>query len=185
MLLLLLLFTKVSEASWSYSCDSKVSFDRVQILIPDFLGRRYPSPFSPLPSSPFSTLLLLSSSLSSSYLFSLPPSFLPLRKFDSVLSSLFGMRLALRILRSYLLTLTVLLCVFFSRFFFFVVIDSHIVKGKAGLLLPTYLLDDEDVVASYPLDAPPFGRSLAISPSCPQVGDPWVLKRLTSGAKGC
>ena len=34
-------FTKASEASWSYSCDSKVSFDRVQILTPDF-GRRPP-----------------------------------------------------------------------------------------------------------------------------------------------
>ena len=30
-------FTKASEASWSYSCDSKVSFDRVQILPPDIL----------------------------------------------------------------------------------------------------------------------------------------------------
>ena len=37
--------TKASEASWSYSCDSKVSFDRVQILTPDFSGRRPP----PLP----------------------------------------------------------------------------------------------------------------------------------------
>ena len=36
-----------------------------------------------------------------------PPSLLPLRKFDSVLSSLFGMRLALRILRPHSLTLTV------------------------------------------------------------------------------
>lgn len=54
-----------------------------------------------------------------------------------------------------------------------------------GFMTSKNLLDDEDVVASYPLDAPPFGRSLAISPSCPQVGDPWVLKRLTSGAKGC
>ena len=38
---------------------------------------------------------------------SLPPSLLPLRKFDSVLSSLFGMRLALGILRPHSLTLTV------------------------------------------------------------------------------
>ena len=36
------LITKASEASWSYSCDSKVSFDRVQILTPDFSGRRPP-----------------------------------------------------------------------------------------------------------------------------------------------
>ena len=36
--------TKASEASWSYSCDSKVSFDRVQILTPDFSGRRPPPP---------------------------------------------------------------------------------------------------------------------------------------------
>ena len=42
------LFTKASEASWSYSCDSKVSFDRVQILTPDFSGRRPPP--SPLKS---------------------------------------------------------------------------------------------------------------------------------------
>ena len=35
--------TKASEASWSYSCDSKVSFDRVQILTPDFSGRSPPS----------------------------------------------------------------------------------------------------------------------------------------------
>ena len=38
------LITKASEASWSYSCDSKVSFDRVQILTPDFSGRRPPPP---------------------------------------------------------------------------------------------------------------------------------------------
>ena len=47
--------TKTSEASWSYSCDSKVSFDRVQILTPDFSGRRPPPPprpSAPLPSSP-------------------------------------------------------------------------------------------------------------------------------------
>ena len=42
--------TKASEASWSYSCDSKVSFDRVQILTPDFSGRR-PPPLLPPPSS--------------------------------------------------------------------------------------------------------------------------------------
>ena len=90
-------------ASWSYSCDSKVSFDRVQILTPDFSGRRHPPPSPPSLSPP-----PLSSSLSSSHLPSLPPSLLPLRrKFDSVLSSLFGMRLALRILRPHSLTLTV------------------------------------------------------------------------------
>ena len=66
-----------------------------------------PPPLSPLPfplspPHPTSPLLLL--------VFlppSLPPSLLPLRKFDSVLSSLFGMRLALRILRPHSLTLTV------------------------------------------------------------------------------
>ena len=44
------------------------------------------------------------------------------------------MRLALRILRSHLLTLTVLLCFFFffSRFFLSTVVDSRTVKGKAG-----------------------------------------------------
>ena len=60
-------FTKASEASWSYSCDSKVSFDRVQILTPDFSGRSPPPPSSsPLPTS-------FSSSLFSSHLPSLPP----------------------------------------------------------------------------------------------------------------
>ena len=45
--------TKASEASWSYSCDSKVSFDRVQILTPDFSGRRPPpTPPSPPPHLP-------------------------------------------------------------------------------------------------------------------------------------
>ena len=81
------LITKASEASWSYSCDSKVSFDRVQILTPDFSGRRpppppllpsplSPPPLSPLPSplSPLPTPPPLSSSLSSSHLPSLPPS---------------------------------------------------------------------------------------------------------------
>ena len=104
--------TKASEASWSYSCDSKVSFDRVQILTPDFSGRRPPPPTPPspppLPSSPLPTSfpLLLLVFLPSS----LPPSsLLPLRKFDSVLSSLFGMRLALRILRPHSLTLTLTL----------------------------------------------------------------------------
>ena len=124
-------FTKASEASWSYSCDSKVSFDRVQILTPDYSGRRPPPPppprrpppplpppspllpssppplspppllpTSPLPTSPPLLLLVFLPS-------SLPPSsLLPLRKFDSVLSSLFGMRLALRILRPHSLTLT-------------------------------------------------------------------------------
>ena len=99
--------TKASEASWSYSCDSKVSFDRVQILTPDLSGRRPPPP--PLRPSP-----LLPSPLPSppSPPPCLPPTFppsplLPLRKFDSVLSSLFGMRLALRILRPHSLTLTV------------------------------------------------------------------------------
>ena len=105
--------TKASEASWSYSCDSKVSFDRVQILTPDYSGRRPPPlppprssplPTSPLPTSPL--LLLVFVFLPSS----LPPSsLLPLRKFDSVLSSLFGMRLALVILRPHSLTLTLTL----------------------------------------------------------------------------
>ena len=68
-----------------------------------------PLPTSPLPTSPLPTSpLLLPPPLSSSHLPSLPPSLLPLRrKFDSVLSSLFGMRLALRILRPHSLTLTV------------------------------------------------------------------------------
>ena len=57
--------TKASEASWSYSCDSKVSFDRVQILTPDFSGRRPP----PLPPSP----PLRSSPLSPPHLPSPPP----------------------------------------------------------------------------------------------------------------
>ena len=101
---LLLLITKASEASWSYSCDSKVSFDRVQILTPDFLGRSPPpSPPPPLPTSPLLLLVFLPPPPS------LPPSLLPLRKFDSLLSSLFGMRLALRILRPHSLTLTLTL----------------------------------------------------------------------------
>ena len=67
--------TKASEASWSYSCDSKVSFDRVQILTPDFSGRRPPpNPPPPPPLSPLPTPPPLSSSLSSSHLPSLPPS---------------------------------------------------------------------------------------------------------------
>ena len=110
---LMYVITKASEASWSYSCDSKVSFDWVQILTPDFSGRRPPPthpphppphsplPTSPLPTSPFLLLVFLPSSLR--------PSLLPLRKFDSVLSSLFGMRLALRILRPHSLTLTLTL----------------------------------------------------------------------------
>ena len=65
-------FTKASEASWSYSCDSKVSFDRVQILTPDFSGRSPPPPSLPLPTSP-----LLSSSLSPCLLVFLPPSLPP------------------------------------------------------------------------------------------------------------
>ena len=66
------LFTKASEASWSYSCDSKVSFDRVQILTPDFSGRRPPPlPSAPLPSSP------LPSPLSPPHLPSPPPCFPP------------------------------------------------------------------------------------------------------------
>ena len=87
----------------------------MQILTPDFSGRRpppyppSPPPLSPLPLSPLPTPPPLSSSLSSSHLPSLPPSLLPLRKFDSVLSSLFGMRLALRILRPHSLTLTLTL----------------------------------------------------------------------------
>ena len=69
----------------------------MQILTPDFSGL----PTSPLPTSPLLLLVFLPSSL--------PPSLLPLRKFDSVLSSLFGMRLALRILRPHSLTLTLTL----------------------------------------------------------------------------
>ena len=63
--------TKASEASWSYSCDSKVSFDRVQILTPDFSGRRPPPtpPHLPLPTSPLLLLVFLPSSLPPS----LPP----------------------------------------------------------------------------------------------------------------
>ena len=53
--------TKASEASWSYSCDSKVSFDRVQILTPDFSG---PPPHPP-PSLSLSHSHCLSLSLSS------------------------------------------------------------------------------------------------------------------------
>ena len=101
--------TKASEASWSYSCDSKVSFNRVQILTPDFSGRRPPpSPpsllLSPHPSSPH-----LPPSPPPCLPPIFPPSLLPLRKFHSVLSSLFGMRLALRILRPHSLTLTLTL----------------------------------------------------------------------------
>ena len=69
----------------------------MQILTPDFSGLHT----SPLPTSPLLLLVFLPSSL--------PPSLLPLRKFDSVLSSLFGMRLALRILRPHSLTLTLTL----------------------------------------------------------------------------
>ena len=69
----------------------------MQILTPDFSGL----PTSPLPTSPLLLLVFLPSSL--------PPSLLPLRKFDSVLSSLFGVRLALRILRPHSLTLTLTL----------------------------------------------------------------------------
>ena len=96
---------KASEASWSYSCDSKVSFDRVQILTPDFSGRT-PPPTPPLPSPH-----LPSPPPCHPPIFppSLPPSLLPLRKLDSVLSSLFGMRLALRILRPHSLALTLTL----------------------------------------------------------------------------
>ena len=117
------IFTKASEASWSYSCDSKVSFDRVQILTPDYSGRR-PPPSSPLPSSPLPTSPLPTSPLPTSpplllLVFlpsSLPPSsLLPLRKFDSVLSSLFGMWLALRILRPRSLTLTLTLTLSLSH----------------------------------------------------------------------
>ena len=80
----------------------------MQILTPDFSGRRPPPRRPPapprppkpphLPPSPPPCLLPI-----------FPPSLLPLRKFDSVLSSLFGMRLALRILRPHSLTLTLTL----------------------------------------------------------------------------
>ena len=70
----------------------------MQILTPDFSG---------LPTSPLLLLVFLPSSL--------PPSLLPLRKFDSVLSSLFGMRLALRILRPHSLTLTLTLTLSLSH----------------------------------------------------------------------
>ena len=73
-----LLITKASEASWSYSCDSKVSFDRVQILTPDFSGR------SPPPRPPPS----LSLSLSHSHCLSLSLSLISL-------SSLFSLSLSL------------------------------------------------------------------------------------------
>ena len=85
------LFTKASEASWSYSPP------------PSSPLPTSPLPTSPLPTSPPLLLLVFLPS-------SLPPSsLLPLRKFDSVLSSLFGMRLALRILRPHSLTLTLTL----------------------------------------------------------------------------
>ena len=61
------LITKASEASWSYSCDSKVSFDRVQILTPDFSGRRPPPPHCLTVSLSLSSL----SSLSHLFLISL------------------------------------------------------------------------------------------------------------------
>ena len=98
---LMLIITKASEASWSYSCDSKVSFDRVQILTPDFSGRRLPPPLpspplpspplpsppppplSPPPLSPLPSPPPLSSSLSSSHLPSLPPSLPPSLLFAS------------------------------------------------------------------------------------------------------
>ena len=128
--------TKASEVSWNYSCDSKVSFDRVQILTLDILGRRplfissFSSSFlftSPLPiSSPSSSFfspppLSLPPPFFSSWSFSYLLSFFPLRKFDSVLSSLFGMRLALRILRPYSLIFIVLLFLLFllALLFFF------------------------------------------------------------------
>ena len=70
--LALFLFTKASEASWSYSCDSKVSFDRVQILTPDFSGRSHP-PLPPprSPHSPHSHSHTLTVSLSHLSLISL------------------------------------------------------------------------------------------------------------------
>ena len=79
----------------------------MQILTPDFSGRRppppplLPSPHLPSPHLPPSPPPCLPPIF--------PPSLLPLRKFDSVLSSLFGMRLALRILRPHSLTLTLTL----------------------------------------------------------------------------
>ena len=96
----MLFITKASEASWSYSCDSKVSFDRVQILTPDFSGRRpppppplpplpppsspplpsppplSPPPLSPLPSPHPTSPLLPSSCLPPTFPPSLPPSLL-------------------------------------------------------------------------------------------------------------
>ena len=63
-------FTKASEASWSYSCDSKVSFDRVQILTPDFSGRR-PPPHSHSHSHTHTLTLTLTISLSHLFLISL------------------------------------------------------------------------------------------------------------------
>ena len=117
----ILVYKKKLFTNWNYSCDSKVSFDRVQILTPDFLGRRSPpSSFFPfftsfLPTSPpfFLFVFFLSS------LFLLPSSFFLLRKFDFVLSSFFGMRLTLRILRPHSFTLILSLSYCLIDFFIF------------------------------------------------------------------
>ena len=87
----LVIITKASEASWSYSCDSKVSFDRVQILTLDFSSRRPPSPSLSLSLSHSHCLSLSLISLSSLFSLSLSLSPLCLSSFRlSSLSSLAG-----------------------------------------------------------------------------------------------
>ena len=71
--------------------------------------------------------------LSSSHL----PSLLPLRKFDSVLSSLFGMRLALRILRPHSLTLTLTLTLTVSLSLISLISLSHL--SLISLISPSSL----------------------------------------------
>ena len=69
-----------------------------------------------------------------------PSSFLPLRKFDSVLSSLFGMRLALRILRPHsLLTLTLSLSYYLSHLFHLFLISLILSFLSLSLFLALFL----------------------------------------------
>ena len=84
------IITKASEASWSYSCDSKVFFDRVQILTPDFSGRS-PPPLTLTLTLSLSLSLSLSS-LSLSSLFSLSLSLSSLFLVFPSLFSLFSRR---------------------------------------------------------------------------------------------